>query len=212
MSKSLHTAQQYWDERSELFGNYYKQPTAFDKIFRQGVYTREAVANKVCQEYKKPIILDIGSGPGFNSVSFLKNSSASNLIGIDFSNNMVEYARDLVKKELVDDRCEYIEDDFMTYDWSNSSNSSFDITIALGVLDYIENASEFINKMDKLTSKVSVVSWPENGLRMALRKYRYTCPVFHYSKQDITDLYSDCKLTNLKFVKSRGGWVTIAYK
>ena len=209
MSKLLHTAQQYWDERSELFGNYYKQPTTFDKIFRQGVYTREAVANKVCQEYQKPIILDIGSGPGFNSVSFLKNSSASKLIGIDFSNNMVEYARDLAKKELVDDRCEYIEDDFMTYDWSNSS---FDITIALGVLDYIENASEFINKMDKLTSKVSVVSWPENGLRMALRRYRYTCPVFHYSKQDIIDLYSDCQLSNLQFIKSRGGWVTIGYK
>ena len=94
----------------------------------------------------------------------------------------------------------------------NSGNSSFDITIALGVLDYIENASEFINKMDKLTSKVSVVSWPENGLRMALRRYRYTCPVFHYSKQDIIDLYSDCQLSNLQFIKSRGGWVTIGYK
>ena len=97
----------------------------------------------------------------------------------------------------------------MTYDWSNTS---FDITIALGVLDYTENASEFINKMDKLTTKAAVISWPENGLRMALRRYRYTCPVFHYSKQDIINLYSDCQLTDLQFIKSRGGWVTIAYK
>ena len=35
MSKAIHTAQQYWDVRSDLFANYYKKPSLFDKMFRK---------------------------------------------------------------------------------------------------------------------------------------------------------------------------------
>ncbi len=209
MSNKIHTAQQYWDDRSELFGNYYKKPTMFDKLFRKGVYTRVAVATQVCQEFDKPTVLDVGSGPGVNSITFLKNSSATKVTGIDFSPNMIEYATNLSIEENVEEQCEFITEDFSEHDWRKQK---FDVSVALGVLDYIEDAENFIKKMNELTEKAFVISWPENGFRMFLRKYRYTCPLFDYTKQGITELHNKCGITDLKFIKSKGGWVTIAYK
>ena len=65
MSATTQDARQYWDERSELFGNYYKEPSLFDKIFRKGIYTRIAVALRTCKQLENPTVLDIGAGPGF---------------------------------------------------------------------------------------------------------------------------------------------------
>jgi SAM-dependent methyltransferase len=209
MSKEIHTVQQYWDVRSELFGNYYKKPTLFDKIFRKGVYTRVAVATQVCKDFDTPSILDIGSGPGVNSITFLKNSSATKVTGIDFSSSMNQYARDLSKNECVEDRCDFIDGDFISH---NFKGVDFDISVALGVLDYIEDANAFVGKMNDLTNKVFIISWPENGLRMLLRRYRYTCPLFHYTKNDIIKFHEQCEISDLKFIKSKGGWITVAYK
>ena len=119
MSKAIHTAQQYWDVRSDLFANYYKKPSWFDKLFRKAVYTRTAVALKTIKEFGKCTVLDIGSGPGVNSVTWMKNSEASFLLGIDFAENMNEYARKHAETEGVGARCKFIEGDFLIYNFNN---------------------------------------------------------------------------------------------
>src|SRR5262245_58215342 len=107
MSKPVHTAQEYWNVRTELFASYYKRPSWFDKIFRKAVFLRTAVAMKTIREFDRPTILDIGSGPGVNSVTWLKNSNAKALLGIDFADAMVEYARRNAAAEGVGDRCRF---------------------------------------------------------------------------------------------------------
>jgi 2-polyprenyl-3-methyl-5-hydroxy-6-metoxy-1,4-benzoquinol methylase len=207
MSKTTQTAQSYWDDRSELFSNYYTKPTLFDKMFRKAVYTRTAVTLKTCQEFPGGTVLDIGSGPGVNSVTWLKNSKISKLVGIDFAPNMNEFARDFTQKKGVGDRAEFIEGDFMSYDWGAQK---FDISTAMGVLDYIEDAESFIKKIAGVTSGAFVISWPENGIRMALRRQRYTCPLFHYDVKEIERLHSLCpNVKKLDIVTSDGGWVTV---
>jgi len=209
MSKAVHTAQQYWDVRSDLFANYYKKPSAFDKLFRKAVYLRTAVALKTIQEYPGCTVLDIGSGPGVNSVTWLKNSKASHLLGIDFAESMNVYARKNAAAEGVADRSEFVEGDFMKYDFEGKK---FDVAVAVGVFDYIEDAAGSIKKMDEVSQKAFVISWPENGLRMMLRRWRYTCPVFHYNENDIRKLHSLCNINNLEIVRSQGGWVSVARK
>ena len=209
MSKAMHTAQQYWDVRSDLFANYYKKPSFFDKLFRKAVYTRTAVALKTIKGYDRPTILDIGSGPGVNSVTWLKNSNASFLTGIDFAETMNEYARKNAAAEGVGDRCEFIQGDFIKQDFSGKT---FDISVAAGVFDYIEDAALFLKRMDAVTNKAFVISWPENGLRMMLRRYRYSCPLFHYSEADIRRLHNACNIKELELVSIQGGWVSIARK
>ena len=209
MSKAIHTAQEFWDVRSDLFANYYKKPSLFDKLFRKAVYTRTAVALKVIKEYGECTVLDIGSGPGVNSVTWLKNTNAKHLLGIDFAENMNEYARKNTKAEGVGDRAEFIEGDFLKYDFKGQK---YDVSVAVGVLDYVKEAKEFIEKMDKVTNKAFVVSWPLNGLRMALRRRRYTCPVYHYNEADVRRLHEGCDIKNLEIIPTQGGMVSIARK
>lgn len=209
MSKATHTAQQYWDVRSDLFANYYKKPSLFDKLFRKAVYTRTAVALKVIKEYGECTVLDIGSGPGVNSVTWLKNSNAKFLLGIDFAENMNEYARKQTQAEGVGDRAKFIEGDFLTHDFKGEK---FDVSVAVGVLDYVKESDAFIKKMDQVSAKAFVVSWPLNGLRMALRRRRYTCPVYHYNEADVRRLHEGCNIKSLEIIPTQGGMVSIARK
>jgi len=211
MSKKTETVQSYWDARSELFGNYYKKPSTFDRIFRKGVYERQAIAVKACKEIPNATVLDIGSGPGINSVSLIKNAGASHVFGVDFAQHMIDYARNTVKEEEVADKCEFVLGDVLTYDFGNRK---FDYSYALGVFDYVENAQALLSRMCSLSDRSIMASWPEDGLRMALRRYRYTCPLFHYTEQQIIDLHRKAGIPreNLEIIRIGGGWATIARK
>ncbi len=200
------TAQEYWNVRSELFANYYQKPSLFDKIFRKGVYFRTAVGLNTVKEYNAPTILDVGSGPGVNSVTWLKNSNAKSLLGIDFAESMVEFARNLTKQEGVGDRATFVQGDFMKYNF----NQKYEVVIACGVMDYIQDAGAFLKRMSEVASKAFVASWPENGLRMALRRYRYTCPVYHYSEADIRRLHEATGVKDYEIIKGPAGWVSVA--
>lgn len=208
MSKATHTAQQYWDVRSDLFANYYKKPSLFDKLLRKAVYTRTAVTLKVIKEFGKCTVLDIGSGPGVNSVTWLKNSEATQLLGIDFAENMNEYARKNAENEGVGTRCKFVEGDFLTYNF----NDKYDVSAAMGVADYVKEMDVFLKKMDAVSNKAFVVSWPLNGLRMALRRYRYTCPVYHYNEADVRRLHEGLNIKSLEIIPMQGGMMSVARK
>ncbi len=211
MSKKTETVQNYWDARSDLFGNYYKKPSAIDRVFRKGVYERQAVAVKACKEITQASVLDIGSGPGINSVSLIKNAGAAHVFGVDFAQQMIDYANNTAKEEGVSDKCTFVLGDVLTYDFGNKK---FDYSYALGVFDYVEQAQALLNRMSQLSTKSFMASWPENGLRMALRRYRYTCPLFHYSEQQIKDLHKNAGIpeNKLEIIRIGGGWATIARK
>jgi 2-polyprenyl-3-methyl-5-hydroxy-6-metoxy-1,4-benzoquinol methylase len=209
MSKNIHTAQQYWDVRSDLFANYYKKPSLFDKTFRKAVYVRTAVVLKTIKEFDQPTVLDIGSGPGVNSVTWLKNTNAKFLLGIDFAESMNEYARKHAQAEGVGDRCKFIAGDFMKHDFKGEK---FTVSAACGVLDYVKESREFMQKMDAVTTGAFVVSWPENGLRMALRRYRYTTPVYHYDEAAIRKLHEGLNIKSLEIMPMQGGRMSVARK
>lgn len=208
MSKATHTAQQYWDVRSDLFADYYKKPSLFDKLLRKAVYTRTAVTLKVIKECGKCTVLDIGSGPGVNSVTWLKNSEATQLLGIDFAENMNEYARKNAETEGLGTRCKFVEGDFLTYNF----NDKYDVSAAMGVSDYVNEMDVFLKKMDAVSNKAFVVSWPLNGLRMALRRYRYTCPVYHYNEADVRRLHEGLNIKSLEIIPMQGGMMSVARK
>ena len=211
MSKKTESVQSYWDARSELFGNYYKKPSSFDRVFRKGVYERQAVAVKACKEIPNASVLDIGSGPGVNSVSLIKNGGASHVFGVDFAQHMIDYANKTVKEEGVAAKCTFVLGDVLTYDFGGKK---FDYVYALGVFDYIEQAQALLSRMSQLSTGSFMASWPENGLRMALRRYRYTCPLFHYTEQQIIELHKKAgiPIEKLEIIRIGGGWATVAHK
>jgi len=211
MSKKTETVQNYWDARSELFGNYYKKPSSFDRVFRKGVYERQAIAVKACKDISNASVLDVGSGPGVNSVSLIKNGGAAKVFGVDFAQHMIDYAKATAKEEGVADKCTFVLGDVLTYDFGGQK---FDYACALGVFDYIEDAQALVSRMSLLSTKSFMASWPENGLRMALRRYRYTCPLFHYTEQQIRDIHQKAGISadKLEIIRIGGGWATVAHK
>src|SRR4051812_47615387 len=148
MSKKKESVQSYWDARSDLFGNYYKKPSSFDRVFRKGVYERQAIAVKACKEIGNATVLDVGSGPGVNSVSLIKNAGASHIFGIDFAQHMIDYAKETAKEEGVAEKCTFVLGDVLTYDFGGKN---FDYACALGVFDYIENAQALVKRMNDLS-------------------------------------------------------------
>src|SRR5688572_11375620 len=134
MSSVKETAQSYWDSRSDLFNKYYERPSFFDGLFRRGIYERVGVAIKACRALERPTVLDVGSGPGANSVSIIKNTSAVKLVGIDFAPHMVSLAKAKADAEGVEDKCEFILGDIMTYDFGRTR---FDFAMGLGLFDYV---------------------------------------------------------------------------
>ena len=66
--------------------------------------------------------------------------------------------------------------------------------------------------MDAVTNKAFVVSWPLNGLRMALRRYRYTCPVYHYNEADVRRLHEGLNIRSLEIIPMQGGMMSVARK
>lgn len=211
MSKKMESVQSYWDARSELFGNYYKKPSSFDRIFRKGVYERQAIAVKACKDIPGATVLDVGSGPGINSVSMIKNAGASHVFGLDFAQHMIDYANATAKEEGVEDKCTFELGDILTYDFKGRK---FDYACALGVFDYVEESAKLVKRMNELTTRSFMASWPENGVRMALRRYRYTCPLFHYSEDQIIKLHEDAGVpaANIEIFRIGGGWATVAHK
>src|SRR4051812_6839656 len=211
MSKIKESALDYWDARSELFANFYKKPSTFDRVFRKGVYERQAIAVQACKEIPNATVLDVGAGPCANSGSLVKNAKASHLLGIDFSPHMIDYSKNIAKQEGVEDKCSFVLGDILTHDFAGEN---FNYACALGVFDYVENAEALLTKMSQLSTRRIMASWPENGLRMALRRYRYTCPLFHYSEQQIKDLHRKAGISEskLQIIRIGGGWATIGDK
>ncbi len=209
MSKE-ESAKDYWNVRSDLFANYYVKPSKFDLLFRRGIYTRAAVAMEVIRGYKQSTVIDVGSGPGVNSVNWLKNSDISFLTGIDFAEAMITYSNELIEREGLAGRAKFIQGDFLTFDFQDQK---FDVSVAMGVFDYVENSLMLLEKMGAVSNKAVVASWPRNGLRMALRRYRYTCPLFHYDEQQVIRMHRDAGLPSVEIMSSsKSGFTTCARK
>jgi 2-polyprenyl-3-methyl-5-hydroxy-6-metoxy-1,4-benzoquinol methylase len=199
------SAREYWNQRPD-FRDYYLKPTLFDRIFRRAVFLRAAAAVDVCTHYTEPAVLDVGCGPGVNSVAMVRKGGARHVLGIDFAPAMIEQAREYAEQNSAESSCTFVEGDFMTQQF----DERFQVVAALGVFDYVQDALAFLTRMREVGNGTVVASWPQDGLRMALRRRRYTCPLFSYGPADITAIHRDAGLEQLELIKVPGGHVSVA--
>ena len=94
---------------------------------------------------------------------------------------MIELATGFSRAQGASGKCEFIEADFLAL----GLEGKFDVVVALGVLDYIEDSRGFLGRMAALARKRLIASFPGFSLvRAPLRKLRYSlrgCPVYFYS-------------------------------
>lgn len=182
---------EFFTHYAQRFDNHYSKPNLIDKLFRNSMFKRFEMALNVCQPIKGKKILDVGCGTGIYDFE-LARRGADFVLGVDFSDGMIKFAKEKSKQLSFEDKCSFIQADF--FKPPLPKEQIFDFSIVTGVMDYIENQSEFIDNILRVTKSTAFFSFPKDGgLLASQRKIRYKlkCPLFLYTNDQVKKLFQN---------------------
>jgi len=195
---------EYFNEIAREFDDIYDKKgnlktRIINKIFRKSLYQRVPLTVKECMPLKDKSILDIGCGSG--RISFLLSKEGAEVTGIDYSEKMIELAKERLEKE-VNLNIDFFQSDFMK---DFSENKKYDVSLAIGVFDYVQDPLPILSKMRRITKNKFVSSFPAKFNFFApLRKVWLSsrnCPVYFYTEQKIKQIFSEVGINDIKIVK-----------
>ena len=195
--EGLHQATRFWNSAAEEFDSIYTGADKnacgrfLDRVFRKDIYQRFDWVMEKCGDLRGKTTCDIGCGPGHFVSEFAKRGAAHS-IGLDIAPNMLALASNRVAREGVADRCEFVLSD--VEEWQ--TDHTFDITLAIGLWDYIANPRRHLRYIRKLTQGRFLSAWPRLWTwRMPIRKVRLHyvlgCPVYFYREPEIYRMLDD---------------------
>jgi len=178
--KSVSDFDDIYDNKGGLFTR------LVNRFLRPSLKVRVPVTIKECGDLTDKKVLDVGCGSG--RVSFLLAKNGAKVTGVDYSQNMINLAKKYQATHGLPN-IEFTHGDLEQF----SPDEKYDISIALGVIDYVDNAKEFLSKMNTLTKSKSIVSfhikYSYNSLPRKLWLMSKHCPVKFYTKNEILKLY-----------------------
>jgi len=165
-----------------------------DRVLRWDMYERFRRTVAECSESGLEV-LDIGCGSGRFSVAVAK-AGAARVVGLDFADGMLAIAGRLAEREGVAERCEFLNADFMDH----AFDRQFDVTLAIGLFDYVAEPLPFLRKMRQVTRRKVVATFPLKWTwRAPVRKVRLAlrgCPVYFFTKPQVERLMADAGFEN----------------
>lgn len=184
----------FWNNSAWKFDSIYtgKEKNAFgramDRYFRKDMFQRLEWVMTKCGDVGGKTICDIGCGSGRFVAAFAKQG-AEQVTGVDVAPTMLQLARNLVEQDGVSDRCEFSLGDVLHW----QTTRSFDITIAIGLWDYIANPLERLRVIRGVTQGTFLSAWPRFWTwRMPIRKVRLEyiqgCPVYFFRKRAVYEM------------------------
>ena len=214
--KSGKDVKKYFEDTAKEFDEIYDNrgdtlKRLINKVFRKGMRERVILTLQECEGDNKTI-LDIGCGSG--RIALLLAEKGIDITGIDYSSEMIELANEYLRKYKdstnIELNVEFICCDFMK---DFDINELFDITLALGVFDYIKNPMPFLEKMKNLTKEKMIAYYPAKfAFQAPIRKiwlWTRNCPVYFYTKRKLKMIYTSIGITNYKIVKVSAGYLVI---
>lgn len=188
---------QYWDSMVTDFDAIYSGETRtkigvmLDKWLRRDIFDRVTeTVNIVNKLGKNQRVIDVGCGTGRLGVPLAK--AGHYVLGVDFSEEMLEKARAITRQAGVADKCEFMQGDMVDSTPAALRGQYFDAAVALGVFDYISDALPMLKQMASFQPKKIIVSLPREGtLRSYIRRLRYKvqgldCPLYFYTPKQIS--------------------------
>ena len=197
----------YFEDIAQEFDNIYdNEGTAITKItnklFRKSLYERMPISLEECGDLNNKIIIDIGCGSG-RLCYLLAKENASKVVGIDYSQQMIDIAKEFVKNKGHEEKIQFECVDFFT---KYETNEKFDISIALGVFDYLQFPEKFLEKMKSVTKGKIIASFPARyAFQAPIRRvwlYTRKCPVYFYTESQLQKIYEDIGLKEIKIIKT----------
>ncbi|MBN2379591.1 class I SAM-dependent methyltransferase [candidate division WOR-3 bacterium] len=155
-----------------------------DKLLRKAMYDRFAYTLKQSEPVVGRTFLDVGCGTGLYSLE-LARRGAKKVVGLDVADRMIEICKKRAKDAKLDRTTEFVSCDICKY----TSNYPFDITIGMGLFDYIKEPTVALNRMREVTEEKVMLSfpvlWSWRTLPRLIRLRLRHCPVFFYSRRQI---------------------------
>jgi len=161
-----------------------------DFLFRRSVQKRFELTLEECSNIKNKKILDVGCGPGIYAVALAQMEPAK-VVGVDFSEEMLERARELAIENRVKDACQFINSEFLRYEFQEK----FDICLGIGLFDYIQKPLPTLKKIRQLCTEKAILSFPGKWkFRNLARKIRLRilkCPVYFYTRPQLEKILKE---------------------
>ena len=105
------------------------------------------------------------------------------------------------EREGLADRCTFVHSDLLEY----NADSLFDVSIGIGLFDYISDPLPVLKKMRAVTTDKAILAFPRLWTwRAPVRKVRLAmrdCPVFFYTKSSIESLVKEAGFADMRIAK-----------
>jgi ubiquinone/menaquinone biosynthesis C-methylase UbiE len=112
---------------------------------------------------------------------------------VDFAEGMLKLAREKNAGSQFSHQCSFLLADFLKPPLS--PQIKFDCALVLGVMDYIGNPKDFINRVLQFTQAKAFFSFPKDGGALVLLRkaiYQHRCSLlFLYTLEQINNLFRD---------------------
>jgi 2-polyprenyl-3-methyl-5-hydroxy-6-metoxy-1,4-benzoquinol methylase len=194
---------EYWSREAEVFDAIYsgkknKFLTVLDRIFRKAMYDRFNLTIRQSEPIYQKTFLDVGYGTGTFSLE-LARRGAKRVTGIDVAPGMIDICRSRAKQEKLTHNTSFILSTILDL----PVDERFDVTIGMGLLDYIKEPLPELTRMRKLTKGKVMLSFPILwNWRTIPRKIRLRlkgCPVYFYTKRRIRKLLNQAGFKRIIF-------------
>jgi 2-polyprenyl-3-methyl-5-hydroxy-6-metoxy-1,4-benzoquinol methylase len=181
-------------------------------VFRKGMRERFDLTLELCGTGDLSV-LDIGCGAGRFTIPLAERGMR--VIGIDYSPEMIRLAEHYVKARALEHgeelRITHICGDFLN---EFQSDEKFDVTLAMGVFDYLKDPVPFLRKMKDLTRGRMIVSFPSKFTpQMPIRKIWLAtkdCPVYFYTRAGVEKLCAAAGVDNYEIIPIKAGYIVRA--
>jgi 2-polyprenyl-3-methyl-5-hydroxy-6-metoxy-1,4-benzoquinol methylase len=182
----------YFDDHARDFDSIYddrdksKLRVLRDKLSRRTVVRRLDFVLTEAARLKPATVLDVGCGAGRFAVPLAERGAR--VVGLDVAEEMVALAKRRAAEAGVGARCEFLAEDFLSW----SPGERFDLSLAVGVFDYLAEAEPLLEKMASETKGTLVASFPRRWhplvpLRVA-RLRAAGLPVHFFDRARVSEL------------------------
>jgi len=182
---------EHFRRKAFSFDQLYDEEHALQRALRPGLFNRREFALEVARDYDTPRVLDVGGGSG-RIGELVLDQGASGYVDVDLSDSMLELARNRLDR-FDDGKVTLIQGDFLRA----GIPGSYELILALGYFDYIEDAPAHVRRMRELIAPGGsvVASFPRwTWTKGPVRKLRYevinNCPIFDYTRAGLMELFA----------------------
>ena len=134
---------------------------------------------------------------------------ASRYVDVDLSDTMLDLARERLARFA--EKVELVQGDFL----ETPIDGPFDVVMALGYFDYIEDAPRHLRRMRELCKGSAVASFPRwTWTKGPIRKLRYevinNCPIYDYTGDGLRRMFAEAGFTATQLDAGKSGFLVRA--